>query len=546
MRRVFCFLLVFFLSSASVLAQEYGFDVWTTANGLPQNTVTNLAQTPDGYLWLSTFDGLARFDGVRFTIFDKGNTKGIVNNRFAGVFVDKDGTLWAWTENGVLTIYRDGVFESFSTPEGLREKIANIAPDARGVPLIETYERYYYFQDGKLQPATQQKENRVRTFYYGRSGAEWIFERRGITQRGKNGQTFFYPLELNPEWLIAGNSIYSFEDSRGALWGSSRTRQIHRLQNGETTIFTEKEIPALKDLAPSVFTEDAEGGVWFALTDALSVKPSKIVRFKDGQLTVFDSGEALDYLRRILIDREGNLWLTTNKGLRRWRRQLITALSEKDGLTSNEVYPLLATSNGDVYIGTIKGLNRYSDGKITSLDLKQANGFPIHLRGLWEDGAGRIWVSHYEGFGRLENGELKTISTKPPVSGVTAFAADREGNVWAATGEGIFNTATIKKSRITQPPTACRTTKSLRFISTKTVIFGRELSMDYRNSKTTSFLVTMTRPTVRKDLFGRFTKTRTAHCGLELTATGWCVCGTASFLISASNTGFSTTAFLQF
>lgn len=48
------------------------YDVWTTANGLPQNTVTGLAQTPDGYLWLSTFDGLARFDGVRFNIFDRG------------------------------------------------------------------------------------------------------------------------------------------------------------------------------------------------------------------------------------------------------------------------------------------------------------------------------------------------------------------------------------------------------------------------------------------------------------------------------------------
>src|SRR5882724_8779466 len=94
-------------------AQEYGFDLWTTANGLPQNTVTGVVQTLDGYLWLSTFDGLARFDGVRFTIFDKGNTKGIVNNRFTGIFVDPEGVIWASTENGVVTIYRDGVFNSY-------------------------------------------------------------------------------------------------------------------------------------------------------------------------------------------------------------------------------------------------------------------------------------------------------------------------------------------------------------------------------------------------------------------------------------------------
>src|SRR5437773_3799463 len=95
--------------NASLLAAEYGFDVWTTANGLPQNTVTGVVQTPDGYLWLSTFDGLARFDGVRFTIFDKGNTKGIVNNRFARLFADRAGAVYAYTENYVVTVYRHGV-----------------------------------------------------------------------------------------------------------------------------------------------------------------------------------------------------------------------------------------------------------------------------------------------------------------------------------------------------------------------------------------------------------------------------------------------------
>src|SRR5258705_4031952 len=82
--------------SANTLAQEYGFDVWTTANGLPQNTVTGVVQTPDGYLWISTFDGLARFDGVRFTIFDSGNTKGIANSRFARLFADREGASYAF------------------------------------------------------------------------------------------------------------------------------------------------------------------------------------------------------------------------------------------------------------------------------------------------------------------------------------------------------------------------------------------------------------------------------------------------------------------
>src|SRR5882724_7819862 len=100
--------------SATTQAQEYGFDLWTTANGLPQNTVTGVVQTPDGYLWVSTFDGLARFDGVRFTIFDKGNTKGIINNRFAWLFADREGVLYSITEGNIITIYRNGEFSSYS------------------------------------------------------------------------------------------------------------------------------------------------------------------------------------------------------------------------------------------------------------------------------------------------------------------------------------------------------------------------------------------------------------------------------------------------
>ena len=82
LRLVLTCMVLCFAFCATAAAHEYSFDAWTTANGLPQNTVTGLVQTPDGYLWLSTFDGLARFDGVRFTIFDSANTKGIVNNRF--------------------------------------------------------------------------------------------------------------------------------------------------------------------------------------------------------------------------------------------------------------------------------------------------------------------------------------------------------------------------------------------------------------------------------------------------------------------------------
>src|SRR5438132_1085430 len=83
---------------------------WTTENGLPQNSVTSIVQTPDGYLWLGTFGGLARFDGVKFTIFNSGNTPALVSNRITALHVGRDGTLWIGAETGEVTRFRDGSF----------------------------------------------------------------------------------------------------------------------------------------------------------------------------------------------------------------------------------------------------------------------------------------------------------------------------------------------------------------------------------------------------------------------------------------------------
>src|SRR5882724_103635 len=81
---------------------QYRVDSWTTDNGLPQNVVSAVTQTQDGYLWLTTYDGLVRYDGVRFTVFNKSNSAGLTSNRFSVLFEDDDRTLWIGTIDGGL------------------------------------------------------------------------------------------------------------------------------------------------------------------------------------------------------------------------------------------------------------------------------------------------------------------------------------------------------------------------------------------------------------------------------------------------------------
>src|SRR5215467_15939655 len=114
-----CLALFLYLFLSPVASGQYRFDSWTTDSGLPQNSVRSILQTQDGYLWLATSDGLVRFDGVRFTVFNRSNSPGIGNNRFTCLYEDRQGDLWMGTQNGGLTRLRRGVFTTYTTDQGL-------------------------------------------------------------------------------------------------------------------------------------------------------------------------------------------------------------------------------------------------------------------------------------------------------------------------------------------------------------------------------------------------------------------------------------------
>src|SRR5678816_982871 len=123
-----CLTLVLFLllgGSGTVMAldssrelSQYGHEVWLTENGLPQNTVHSIAQTRDGYIWIGTEEGLARFDGIRFTVFDKQNTAQLKSNYIRALFADRQGALWIGTAEGLVRLF-NGTFNTFTTNEGL-------------------------------------------------------------------------------------------------------------------------------------------------------------------------------------------------------------------------------------------------------------------------------------------------------------------------------------------------------------------------------------------------------------------------------------------
>jgi ligand-binding sensor domain-containing protein len=126
-------LLTLLCFAPSALAQ-YHFDSWTADDGLPQNSAQAILQTHDGYLWLATFDGLVRFDGVRFTVFNSSNRPGVESNRFTCLYGDPEGTLWIGTADAGLTRYRQGTFSTYPPPPYLAKttRVTGLAGDAAG------------------------------------------------------------------------------------------------------------------------------------------------------------------------------------------------------------------------------------------------------------------------------------------------------------------------------------------------------------------------------------------------------------------------------
>lgn len=426
---------------------QYSFDSWTTDNGLPQNGIREIVQTPDGYLWFTTFDGLVRFDGVKFTTYGKGTTKGIINNRFTGMFADKDGTIYASTmEDGTLTIYKSGIFSSYTSDQIPDRYIKLFKYDENGELAVLTdtgehdSETWYYLRGGKFVFKEKIKKTDIKIDYRGKTGALWkISQYEIVEQRNEVSNIYHHNYE------IFDSTIINFEDSGGALWIGGKS--LTRLKNGTTETFGEKEgFPTDSDFHS--FWEENDGSVWFA--NGGRTNPGLgLVRYKDGKFTSFgkESGLSDTSIYKVFKDREGTVWIATNKGLNRLRKNIITSYSTENGLRTAEVYPIFRTGKDEIWVGTTKGLSVYRNGHFENVDFVQTGKInskidvwrnrEMSVQALFEDSNGKMWIGVAGAIYTAENGKVELVESSEGHH-TSAFYQDKNGIVWAATSKGIL------------------------------------------------------------------------------------------------------------
>ena len=131
-------------SVPSAAGGHYTIDTWENDNGLPQNSIISMTQTRDGYLWLGTINGLVRFDGVRFMVFNEDNTPGLGSSPIVSLFEDRRGNLWIGSELSGVLVARDGRVTSMGIGAGNRDsRVRSFCEDAEGAVWMCT-------RDGQL------------------------------------------------------------------------------------------------------------------------------------------------------------------------------------------------------------------------------------------------------------------------------------------------------------------------------------------------------------------------------------------------------------
>ena len=207
---------------------SYRIDAWTINNGLPQNGVHSLWQTRDGYLWMTTVAGLVRFDGVRFTVFDRSNTKALTSDRFDCVYEDGEGTLWAGMRYGGLLRYRNSVATALTMADGLPDlQVWGIYAAPDGGLLLQTGAGPFVMRHGQFSPGqhphTQAGPQGVRAA----NGARWRLTPeavlRVVQDRAHTAQLaeYFQDERGSMVEFIAEGKL-SFEDRHGNLWAARR------------------------------------------------------------------------------------------------------------------------------------------------------------------------------------------------------------------------------------------------------------------------------------------------------------------------------------
>lgn len=439
--------------------------VWPT-EGWTQGTLSTITQTGEGYVWLGTYNGLVRYDGARFKVYDSGNTRGLRSGRITSLHQDPQGVLWIGHENGELTSFHQGHFKPVAaTTNWPGGAIEGIAHDAHGdIWVLNDSGLLLRWRDGhgidcRSGAVPGQKPQLCRQD----DGTLWVISNGRVTVV-RNGQAvpFKFPDQTETDYYqVVARAL------DGGVW-VMREGRIRKYEQGRW----------VRDLGPCPCGPNA-GSVLAETKSGMLI----IGTFNDGVYALKPDNSYLhfsrtnglshDWVRAVGEDHEGNIWLGTGVGLDTMRARTVQVVLPPDGFKGCTVMSLARAADGALWVGTEgAGVYRHAGGEWTAFGENAGLSNPFvwsvletrqggMLAGTWgaglmewknnrfvsraplsqiqdpvvalfESSQGAVWIGTTRGLFQYQSGELRSVLTAGNVEhpNVRAITEDSQGTLW--------------------------------------------------------------------------------------------------------------------
>ncbi|WP_421772974.1 ligand-binding sensor domain-containing protein [Gracilimonas sp.] len=447
----------------------------TLEDGLPVNTVNSVTQDSLGYLWISTYDGLVRFDGLSFKTYDYSNTPEMPHNRATLVHRQEGVGIWFALEYGGVLLYQDGQFKHFGPENGFTNSdLTKIYEVADGRMFFVTHMGLYVYQDDafSLFYNFSSLQNQVSHFFEDDDGSFWISTNDGLLHHTQNG---FQQYDISSEQALNQirvthrdhkgtlrvgtiNGLYEFRNNRlvtpekyNILRGSITLHifegedyllyflpgEVYIEKGGQVSL-----VPNRKMVAEETYIEsykDSDGNVW------LLGNAGSLGVYKNGRIEKFNALDDIKdyYFNGMFEDREGNLWFSTNQnGLVSVIKSKVQTLGTPEGLSGDNILAMEKDRAGNYWVGTRgNGLNKIENNRVVIYKNTQSDIKSNIIQAIEEDAEGNIWVGfHQEGVDKLTNGTFRNFEfgNNAEINDVRSIYNDRNNQLWVGTYGGLI------------------------------------------------------------------------------------------------------------
>ena len=423
----------------SLDVSQYAHTAWTVRDGFSLGNIYAITQTPDGYLWLGTEFGLVRFDGVRTVPWQPPAGQHLPHQGVFRLLGARDGTLWIGTFSGLVTL--SGGKLAPPPPALADQFVTSLFEDSEGTVWVGSSEnssraipsRLCGVRSGSVQCYGEDNSfgHGVEALYEDSLGNLWA---SAETQawRVKPGPP--KPYATIPKLVTALS-----ESDDGRLLVAQYGRGLLQLAGDKVESFPVRDAikrnAVLSDRAvnSNKLLRDRDGGLWIGTVER------GLIHVHQGRTDIFRKSDGLsgDIVLALFEDREGNVWVATTAGLDRFRQLPVTTLSVRQGLSSDATRSVLAATDGSIWVGAHDGLTRWKNGLATIF--RKGSGLPDdNVDCLFQDDRGRIWVSTVQGLAYFDKGRFVDVISAHDQE-VHFITGDKAGNLWISESRHLMH-----------------------------------------------------------------------------------------------------------